>query len=40
MPGYLSVHDIDVQDCQTKKDILAHNKAWQVNYQKEKTDVK
>ncbi|MEP8702400.1 hypothetical protein [Enterobacter roggenkampii] len=34
MPSYLSVHDIDVLDRQTKKDILAHNKAWQANCQK------
>nr|DAK92845.1 MAG TPA: hypothetical protein [Caudoviricetes sp.] len=37
MPSYLSVHDIDVLDRQTKKDILAHNKAWQANCQNEKT---
>ncbi|EOZ3007302.1 hypothetical protein ACVGXN_11865 [Enterobacter hormaechei] len=28
---YLTNHDIDVLDRQTKKDILAHNKAWQKN---------
>lgn len=35
-PLYLTDHDIDVMDRQTKKDILAHNKAWQANCQKEK----
>jgi len=34
-PIYLTDHDIDVMDRQTKKDILAHNKAWQANCQKE-----
>ncbi|MCC9326961.1 hypothetical protein N8T01_03430 [Enterobacter hormaechei subsp. steigerwaltii] len=34
-PLYLTDHDIDVMDRQTKKDILAHNKAWQANCQKE-----
>ena len=33
MPIYLTGHDIDVLDRQTKKDILAHNKAWQANCQ-------
>jgi hypothetical protein len=33
-PIYLTDHDIDVMDRQTKKDILAHNKAWQANCQK------
>ncbi|HDS3502659.1 TPA: hypothetical protein QIR73_003585 [Enterobacter cloacae] len=33
-PIYLTEHDIDVMDRQTKKDILAHNKAWQANCQK------
>ncbi|WP_353396597.1 hypothetical protein [Atlantibacter hermannii] len=28
---YLTDHDIDVLDRQTKKDILAHNKAWVKN---------
>ena len=28
-PIYLTDHDIDVLDRQTKRDILAHNKAWQ-----------
>ena len=32
---YLTNHDIDVLDRQTKKDILAHNKAWQANCQKQ-----
>ena len=31
---YLTEHDIEVMDRQTKKDILAHNKAWQANCQK------
>lgn len=30
-PIYLTDHDIDVMDRQTKKDILAHNKVWRVN---------
>lgn len=30
----LTEHDIEVMDRQTKKDILAHNKAWQVNCKK------
>ncbi|KLQ32679.1 hypothetical protein ABF72_07160 [Enterobacter hormaechei subsp. steigerwaltii] len=34
-PIYLTDHDIDVLDRQTKKDILAHNKAWQANCQKQ-----
>ncbi|MHA1180946.1 hypothetical protein [Enterobacter ludwigii] len=33
-PIYLTDHDIEVMDRQTKKDILAHNKAWQANCQK------
>lgn len=33
-PIYLTVHDIDVMGNQTKKDILAHNIAWQANCQK------
>ncbi|MFP2504400.1 hypothetical protein [Buttiauxella gaviniae] len=28
---YLTEHDIEVMDRQTKRDILAHNKAWQAN---------
>ncbi|ENZ8541549.1 hypothetical protein [Klebsiella oxytoca] len=28
---YLTDHDIDVMDRQTKRDILAHNKAVQAN---------
>ncbi|WP_336479271.1 hypothetical protein [Escherichia coli] len=32
---YLTEHDIDVLDKQTKRDILAHNKAWQANCQKQ-----
>ena len=35
-PIYLTDHDIDVLDRQTKKDILAHNKAWQANCQNTK----
>ncbi|OUF04412.1 hypothetical protein AZ020_004800 [Enterobacter hormaechei] len=35
-PIYGTDHDWDVLDRQTKKDILAHNKAWQVNCQKTK----
>ncbi|WP_262788467.1 hypothetical protein [Enterobacter cloacae] len=30
-PIYLTDHDIAVMDRQTKKDILAHNKAWHAN---------
>ncbi|EJG5133038.1 hypothetical protein B4U61_023760 [Klebsiella pneumoniae] len=30
---YLTDHDIDVLDKQTKRDILAHNKAVQANCQ-------
>jgi len=33
-PIYGTDHDWDVLDHQTKKDILAHNKAWQANCQK------
>ena len=33
-PIYLTDHDIDVLDRQTKRDILAHNKAWQANCDK------
>lgn len=35
-PIYLTDHDIDVMDLQTKKDILAHNKAWQASCQNPK----
>lgn len=28
---YLTEHDIEVMDRQTKKDILAHNKSWKAN---------
>ncbi|MBW2935391.1 hypothetical protein KX250_18605 [Escherichia coli] len=31
---YLTDHDIDVLDKQTKREILAHNKAGQANCQK------
>ncbi|WP_050583774.1 hypothetical protein [Enterobacter sp. MGH 23] len=30
-PIYLTEHDIDVMDRQTKKDILAHNKLSKAN---------
>lgn len=30
-PIYLTGHDIDVLDRQTKKDILLHNELWQAN---------
>lgn len=30
-PLYLTDHDIGVLDNQTKRDILAHNRSWQVN---------
>lgn len=33
-PIYLTDHDIDVMGRQTNKDILAHNKAWLANCQK------
>jgi len=33
-PIYLTDHDIEVMDRQTKKDILAHNKTWQANCQR------
>ncbi|WP_338015668.1 hypothetical protein [Atlantibacter hermannii] len=33
----LTEHDIEVMDRQTKKDILAHNKLWQSNCNKEET---
>ncbi|WP_248259700.1 hypothetical protein [Klebsiella pneumoniae] len=32
---YLTDHDIDVLDKQTKRDILVHNKAAQINCAKE-----
>ncbi|MCL5502108.1 hypothetical protein M5Y49_25985 [Escherichia coli] len=34
-PIYLTDHDIHALDRQTKKDILAHNKSWQANCQKQ-----
>ncbi|WEE18658.1 hypothetical protein [Citrobacter koseri] len=34
---YLTDHDIDVLDKQTKRDILAHNKSVQANCKKEAT---
>ncbi|MEY6763696.1 hypothetical protein AB9B48_18790 [Kluyvera ascorbata] len=34
---YLTDHDIDVMDRQTKKDILAHNKSWMANCQSNNT---
>ncbi|EPQ1146865.1 hypothetical protein [Citrobacter amalonaticus] len=30
-PIFLTDHDIDVMDKQTKRDVLTHNKAWQAN---------
>ncbi|MGO1308443.1 MAG: hypothetical protein ACTMIX_02415 [Kluyvera intermedia] len=30
-PIYLTDNDITVMDKQTKRDVLAHNKAWQSN---------
>ncbi|WP_412917705.1 hypothetical protein [Klebsiella spallanzanii] len=30
---YLTEHDINVMDKQTKRDILFHNKTWQLNCQ-------
>jgi hypothetical protein len=30
-PIFLTDQDIDVLNRQTKKDILAHNKAWKAN---------
>ncbi|HGL4164812.1 hypothetical protein ACMFAW_03050 [Citrobacter koseri] len=36
-PLYLTDHDIDMLDKQTKRDILAHNRAWEVNCHKEKS---
>ncbi|KMK08171.1 hypothetical protein ABW06_24820 [Pluralibacter gergoviae] len=33
-PLYMTAHDIEVMDNQTKRDILAHNMAWQANCQK------
>lgn len=32
----LTEQDIEVMDRQTKKDVLAHNRAWQANCQKNK----
>nr|DAL83174.1 MAG TPA: hypothetical protein [Caudoviricetes sp.] len=31
IPIYLTEHDIGSMDNQTKKDILAHNRAWKKN---------
>ncbi|MEY8175984.1 hypothetical protein [Enterobacter hormaechei] len=36
-PIYGTDHDWDVLDKQTKRDILAHNKAWQANCQGKNT---
>jgi len=36
----LTEHDIEVMDRQTKRDILAHNKSWQANCQKEVSPMK
>nr|WP_233614178.1 hypothetical protein [Citrobacter freundii] len=30
-PIYLTNNDITVMDKQTKRDVLTHNKSWQVN---------
>lgn len=30
-PIFLTDHDIDVMDKQTKRDVLTHNKAWDKN---------
>ncbi|WP_223802390.1 hypothetical protein [Kluyvera sp. CRP] len=30
-PIYLTDHEITAMDKQTKRDVLAHNKAWQSN---------
>ena len=30
-PIYLIEHDIEVMNKQTKRDVLTHNKSWQVN---------
>ncbi|MEH6027643.1 hypothetical protein PO653_18855 [Enterobacter hormaechei] len=35
-PIYGTAHDWGVLDKQTKRDILAHNKAWQANCQPSK----
>ncbi|OON35616.1 hypothetical protein BTJ39_22330 [Izhakiella australiensis] len=35
-PIYVTRHDIEVLDAQTKRDILAHNETWQKNCQPEK----
>ncbi|HGF0771419.1 TPA: hypothetical protein ACF7ZB_003784 [Kluyvera georgiana] len=34
---YLTDHDIDVMDKQTKRDVLAHNKSWKANCQSNNT---
>ncbi|BBV46993.1 hypothetical protein STN0717CIT72_36660 [Citrobacter portucalensis] len=36
-PIYLTDQDIDVMDKRFKRDVLAHNKAWQVNCQPNET---
>ncbi|WP_230011258.1 hypothetical protein [Citrobacter koseri] len=36
-PLYLTDHDIDVLDKQTKRNILVHNRAWEANCHKEKS---
>ncbi|ENZ5504447.1 hypothetical protein PAG64_19210 [Klebsiella pneumoniae] len=33
---YLTDHDIDVLDMQTKRDILTYNKAWNANCSSQK----
>ncbi|EAT0589982.1 hypothetical protein DQJ40_20930 [Salmonella enterica subsp. enterica serovar Alachua] len=30
-PIYLTAHDIDVMDKQTKRDVLSHNYSWDIN---------
>ncbi|WP_255579219.1 hypothetical protein [Enterobacter cloacae complex sp. 743-2DZ2F-22B] len=39
-PLYGTAHDWDVLDKQTKRDILAHNRAWHANCQKEDAELK
>ena len=36
-PIYLTDHDIAAMDKQTKRDVLAHNKSWKVNCQRNNT---
>lgn len=39
-PIYLTEHDIDVMDKQTKRDVLAHNKTLQSNCQNGAAEMK